>query len=281
VNSISTQEVASIFSSFHIPAKPQILTEIQAELDKLEPDIMAIADLITQDVGLSAAILKIINSPAYGMCRTISEIKQAVMMLGLKSVNSLVTGVMLKGAFQDTGCITLERFWDESYELACAMNFIGDRVKNRIPVEMLFTVGLFLECGIPVLAQKYSDYKEVLMEANAKGISPIELEEKRYQTNHAILGYFVASSWHLPKNICNLILRQHDYDFLSKHSGSEEELMFSVLKASENMLQMAKRQTLSPDWNEIGGDVLDILGITASDYQDVVDIFTDQLMEAV
>ena len=119
------------------------------------------------------------------------------------------------------------------------------------------------------------------MEANAKGVSSIELEEKRYQINYAILGYFVASSWHLPKNICNLILRQHEHDFLSKHTGSEEELMFAVLKASENMLEVAKRQTFSCDWREMGGDVLDILGITASDYDDIIDDFTEQLMEDV
>ena len=46
-----------------------------------EPGIGEIANLISRDLGLSAAILKVINSPFYGMNRRISEIKQAAMML--------------------------------------------------------------------------------------------------------------------------------------------------------------------------------------------------------
>ena len=46
-----------------------------------EPDTGGVANLISRDVGLSAAILKVINSPFYGMNRRISEIKQAAMML--------------------------------------------------------------------------------------------------------------------------------------------------------------------------------------------------------
>ena len=76
--------MASVVSSFQVPVKPEILTEMQNMMDEDEPYIEEISALISNDVGLSAAILKIINAPFYGMNRRISEIKQAVMMLGLK-----------------------------------------------------------------------------------------------------------------------------------------------------------------------------------------------------
>tara|TARA_R110001583_G_scaffold194591_1_gene365865 strand:- start:1 stop:288 length:288 start_codon:yes stop_codon:yes gene_type:complete len=83
--------MASVVASFQIPVKPQILIDMQILLDEVEPNIASIADLISNDVGLSSAILKIINSPFYGMNRKTSKIKQAVMILGLKTINGLVT----------------------------------------------------------------------------------------------------------------------------------------------------------------------------------------------
>ena len=168
---LDDKKMASVVSSFQIPVKPQILTDIQALLDNAEPDLGRIAVLIASDVGLSSAILKIINSPFYGMNRNISEIKQAVMMLGLKTINSLVTSLLLKSAFQGKACISLERFWDDSLDVANAMAFIGNKVKNEIPVDMLYTIGLFHNCGIPLLALRFDDYKSILIEANRSGVN--------------------------------------------------------------------------------------------------------------
>jgi len=268
-------KMASVISSFQVPVKPQILTEMQLLLEEKEPDIDSVANLISNDVGLSSAILKIINSPFYGMNRKISEIKQAVMILGLKTINGLVTALLLKSSFQGTACISLERFWDDSLDVANVMALIGNKVKNRIPLDMLYTVGLFQNCGIPLLAIKFDDYKEILIKANSSGTNSIELEEKKYQTNHAVLGYYIASSWHLPKEICAIILQHHELDYLSDISGNKEQLIFAALKAAEDLVERVKRHNVSPDWEQIKEAALDVLGITSIDYEDLEDDLAD------
>jgi len=277
VFNLDDKQMADVVSGFQIPVKPQILADMQSVLSEEEPDIDSIAILISNDVGLSAAILKIINSPFYGMNRNISEIKQAVMMLGLKTINGLVTALLLKSAFKGDACISLERFWDDSLDIANAMAFIGNKVKNKIPVDMLYTIGLFQNCGIPLLALKFDNYKEILIEANSLGVNSIKLEEKNYQTNHAVLGYYVASSWNLPKNLCSLILRHHELDYLDKISGDTDQLAFAALKIAENMVERIKRHTISPDWEEVKEDALDVLGITQIDYSDLEDEFAELL----
>lgn len=84
---LDNKKLAGVISSFQIPVKPELLSYLQDLMAEEQPDITQIAELISSDIGLSAAILKIINSPVYGMDRKISEIKQAVMMLGLKVIN--------------------------------------------------------------------------------------------------------------------------------------------------------------------------------------------------
>ena len=85
--------------------------------------------------------------------------------------------------------LTLSRL-AEIFILKCD-GYIGNKVKNEVPIDMLYSIGLFHDCGIPLLALKYPDYKNILMEANRSGYNSVALEEKHYLTNHAVLGCFV------------------------------------------------------------------------------------------
>lgn len=272
---LDEKKMSEVISGYQIPVKPEILSHIQALMDEKDPSIEDISTLISSDVGLSAAILKIINSPFYGMNRRISEIKQAVMMLGLKTINGLVTALLLKASFKGDACISLERFWDDAQDVANAMTYIGNKVKNELPVDMLYTIGLFQDCGIPLLALKYADYKDVLSEASRLGVNSIQLEEAKYRTNHAVIGYYVATSWHLPKDICQLILQHHDPDFFNRVTDPKAQLPFAALKAAENMVEKVKRYNPSPDWADVGEAALDILGISPEDYGDLEDDFAE------
>lgn len=61
---LNEQKMRTIVSSFQIPVKPEILTNIQNLMAEEFPDINDISAEISKDVGLSSAILKIINSPS-------------------------------------------------------------------------------------------------------------------------------------------------------------------------------------------------------------------------
>ncbi len=53
---------------FNLPAKPEILQALQNELSQPEPELFTVADIIAADVGASAAVLKVINSPSLWSC---------------------------------------------------------------------------------------------------------------------------------------------------------------------------------------------------------------------
>lgn len=272
---LDEKNMVSVVSSFQVPVKPKILSEIDSLMAEQEPNIDKIAVLISSDVGLSSTILKLINSPLYGMNRRISEIKQAVMMLGLKAIRSLVTATLLKQSFVGKSSISLERFWDDANDIANAMTFIGSKVKHKLPVEVFYTIGLFHNCGIPLLALKYADYKNVLIEANFSQENFIAVEEKHYSTNHAVLGYYVSSSWNLPKDICQLILQHHDINYLFSNADEKYKVAFATLKAAENLVERTKRLNYSKEWQESGKQFLDTLGITTIDYDDIEDDYSE------
>ncbi len=270
---INDQVLAELNSGFRLPPKPAILEQLQAELQQDEIDLQRIANIIAADVATAAAVLKIINSPVYGMSRTITDIRQAVMFLGLNAIAQIVTGYLLQQAFdQSKCCISLERFWDNAREVSEAALIIGKRLKTPVPLESLQLIGLFHDAGIPAMAMQYPNYIEVLTLANENSArSLIELEEQEYKCNHTVIGYYLANSWNLPKHICQMVLRHHDHSFLTEQINLTDQVTFATLKLAENLVHLQKRFSSIPEWDEIEEDVLAMLGWDREDYQDLLD----------
>ncbi|MCG9760342.1 MULTISPECIES: HDOD domain-containing protein [Pseudoalteromonas] len=273
--------LADVKHGFNLPPKPALISELQAALATSDPDLNDIASIIAHDVSTSAAVLKIINSPLYGLARTVTDVKQAVVFLGLDSVSTLVTGFLLKQTFhQRTCCISLERFWDNASDIADSIMVIGNKLKSRVPIENLHLLGLFHDAGIAAMAVNYPDYMETLIAANKDYDKLlVDHEEEKYGTNHAIIGYFLAASWNLPQSICQMILCHHDPEFLSSCKDEEQKLAFAALKMAENFVHINKRFVAAPDWHLMKADVLRVLNLDEDDYQDIKEDLEEYFLE--
>ncbi len=277
---VNEQVLSDIGRGFSVPAQPELLLKLQRLMAAQEVDLNAIAETISQDVAVSATILKTINSPLYGLARTISDIKKSVRYIGLNGINTLVTSSLIRQSFKQHDCsIALDDFWHNSSNIANTAVHIGKTIKQKLSSEKLFTLGLFHDCGIPVMAMKYSDYQDTLEHAQqTPSITLPEVEEDSYGVNHATIGYYVATSWRLPKNICQLILRHHDRGFLVKLDSSESQLCFAILKLAENIVHLHKHFRDNADWAYIQDSVLTVLDIDEEDVQDIIEDVSEQLV---
>lgn len=270
---IDKNTAQKVIKSFQVPVKPQILMELQQELIKTEPSLNAFAELIAKDVGLSATILKTINSPIFGLNRTITDIKQSVMMLGYKNVSNLVSFFELKKAFDKVSSISHEDYWERAMDTASVMTILIESLglKSNCPLEDAYAFGLFMDCGVPLMAIKYTDYKRVLVEANnSYEIVLTAIEENHYHVNHANIGYFVASSWNLPRNLCQLILRHHEIDFLEASDVSHEQKdLYALVKLANNILSRHYQLRDDAEWNLVKEAVLGHIGLSQIDYNDI------------
>lgn len=270
---IDKSTAQKIIKSFQIPVKPQILVEIQQELAKQEPSPNAFAEVIVKDVGLSSAVLKTINSPIFGLNRTITDIKQSVMMLGFNNISNLVSFFELKKAFDNKSSISHEDYWERAMGTANVMTLLIESLglKNNCPLEDAYAFGLFMDCGIPLMAMKYTDYRTVFNEAsNSSEVAFTQIEEGYYQANHANIGYFVATSWNLPKNLCQLILRHHEFDFLEASDiSTEQKDLYALAKLASNILSQHYQLKDDCEWNLVKESVLGHLGLSQIDYNDI------------
>jgi len=73
-----------------IPSLPEVVTEVLRLLNDPGSEIQQFEDVLGKDPALVAKMLRVVNSPFYGLARPMTSIKEAVMVLGFRSLRSLV-----------------------------------------------------------------------------------------------------------------------------------------------------------------------------------------------
>lgn len=246
-----------------IPPRPAALKTVMAENQKEYPDLNLISKVISEDVTLAASMLKAINSPLYGTRRKITSIKQAVTMLGFKTVSNLVTGISIRQSMAGSK-LKLERFWDTATDVALMSSRLSKSLYLGDPEES-YLIGLFHDCGIPLMMLKYPDYKKVLIEANNSHVSFTSVEEKYYPTNHAIVGYYVANSWGIGKKVCDAILNHHADNMLNLPDPDVSSLL-AILKLAEHICHTHRRLRVDNEWEDHSEEILSHLGLDEDGY---------------
>jgi HD-like signal output (HDOD) protein len=278
---VNSEVLDDIKRSFIVPSKPALLNALRQQLESDEPDIGAVAAIISQDIGVAGAVLKVINSPAYGLARTVTDIKQSVMFLGLGGVKTLVTGLMLRQSYgQHNSSIPLDGFWDKASNVAKSAMFICKKFQKELAVEDIYTAALFQDCGVPAMAIKYNDYNKVLELAESdEHYTATEIEESKYPTNHAVVGYFIATTWHLPRKICQLVLRHHEREYLDRINDNDSQVMFSIIKMAENIVHNLHSFRELPDWQTLRQPIFDVLGCDDDEYHDIYEDIEQLLLQ--
>ena len=267
---LSESEIEKTLKGITIPSRPQVLIQLSSEMKKEDPNPQTIVRLINADVGLSAAVLKTVNSPYFARATKISSVANAVGLMGMKTASQIVTGLVIRNAVAGEAR-SLERFWDSAEKVAGIAAFIASMLPGG-PRDEAYTFGLFRDIGIPMLIQKFPDYRQTLAQADATPDRPATaLEDERHATNHATLGYLVAKSWFLPAPICEAIRFHHDHSiFQDKDSISAQALtLVAISRLAEHFNDEYVRMRSNPEWDLLGASVLEHLGLDENDYLDM------------
>lgn len=280
-NTLTDEQVKKILHGIHVPPQPQILVDLQMEQIMPEPDIVRIANLIAKDVGLSGTMLKFVNSPFYGLANKISSIEQAVSLLGINTVINILNGLAIKGEMSDEAIIELTRFWDTANDIAMVCATIAKKVGFPNPDEA-YTLGLFHNAGIPLMLTRFENYISVMEKAySGEHERVIDIENEKFNTNHCVVGYYTAKSWNLPEHICQVIAEHHNTQqiFNTKDGRNQQQkTLLAVLKAAEHICGNYKilgLQDNDPEWEHSKKDILEYLGLTSYDIDDMKEVFIE------
>ncbi len=277
---LTAEQISQIMHGIAIPPQPQVMVDLQMEQMAPNCNFEEIARLISQDVGLSGSILKTVNSPFFKHANTITSITQAVSLLGVNSVVNLVNALSIKGALSDDDIIAMGRFWDSAMEVAMAAAAIAKQIGYPNSDES-YTLGLFRDAGIPLLTTRFDNYLDVLKQSYACSDRRITTyENETINTNHAVVGYYVAKSWNLPSYLCEAIHEHHNLakTFEKDDADTRKKTLLAILKMAEHICGTNKiLGDINEDheWNAIKDIVLVYTGLGDYDFS----LLTEQVSE--
>ncbi|WLG42225.1 HDOD domain-containing protein [Pseudomonas rhodesiae] len=258
-----------------MPPQPQIMVDLQMEQYMPDPDLDVIARLISQDPGLSGALLKIVNSAHYGLINKIASIQRAVNLLGSRSVINLINALSIRGEMSDETIVTLNRFWDTAQDVAMTSLTVAKRTGSQA-VDEAYALGLFHDCGVPLMLKRFPNYMPVLEEAYANAgpdCRVVDTENNAFNTNHAVVGYYTAKSWRLPEHVTDAIANHHNaLAVFSDESSRNAPLknLLAILKMAEHICasyRVLGNQSVDHEWNAVGHLVLDYVGLSDYDFE--------------
>lgn len=270
---LTEQQISDIMQGIRVPPQPQVLVDLQMEQASPDACPLSIARLISQDVGLTGAILKVVNSAAYGLKNPTTSVEQAVNLIGIDSVINVINGLAIRSELSDASIVQLNRFWDTATDIANMSVEIARAIQFE-PTDWAYMLGLFHNCGIPLMMMRFDNYFEVMEESYGHPEKRVvDTENERLNTNHAVIGYYTAKSWRVPKPICDVIAEHHNagHYFRPEHTKDDDrKTLLGILKLAEHICgnyRILGQQEDDLEWNNSGQEILAHLGLGEYDVE--------------
>ena len=193
-----------------LPPLPAILMELIGSLGSDSISSERVADKLSQDLGLSAKTLRMANSSFFGMTRQIGSISDALAVLGLRTVRTLVLTAGLMDAFKQVEGVGFDFkvFWRH----AVGAGLCGRLLARDLGMDsdIGFTVGLLHDVGTLALACLYPDqYERVLIWRKQNDLLLIDAEAAVLGTDHAQVGAALLERWRFSPVLVEAIAHHH------------------------------------------------------------------------
>lgn len=200
-------------------AMPAVVRAVLEVCDSPDGDARTVARLVLTDQGLTANVLKLANSAAYGHRRRIATVSEAVVVMGLDSLKSLVfschAAPVLSGPLPGYA-MRRGDLWSHSLRVAHLSR--GLRGGGGAEAEEAFIAGLLHDVGKVALSEVLDDsFERLTAGAQNHRSSLSDGEREMVGVDHAEVGARVATIWNLPDRLIEAIGLHHRPDQAAEH----------------------------------------------------------------
>ena len=267
---LSHQDIEKVMSTIDIPSCPNAVADAMKEAQKDEPDLGRLVDVISGDPGMSAAALKLANSPLFGASSRVPSVRKAVERLGIKNVVCVVVASALRASITGLPPAWIDQFWKRTMTLAQVASAIA-RKQYGISPDAAYTYALFHDAGVPLMMQRFPNYGDLLERCRTEGKLLGDMEEEYFPCTHPIISSLLVRNWGLPPILGQAIRFHHDhevYDLPDRTLPGGALSLIAVTQVAEHL----PSEHLGDDI-EVGDYLfkraLDFLGISSDDIDEL------------
>jgi putative nucleotidyltransferase with HDIG domain len=204
------KNISSKLSSF--PSMPGAAVKLLALIDDPDLNVAQIEQILRQDPGLTANLLRLANSAYFGIPSKVGSVRQAVLLLGLKRLIQMVIASCVS-ALMDRSVPGYDLSPGELWRHSLAVTVAAEGLVKELNIdaaEEIFTAALLHDVGKLVLGDYVRDDYRKIEDILARGISFEQAENMVLGTDHAELGAEILRKWSLPPELVNAVRWHHD-----------------------------------------------------------------------
>jgi HD-like signal output (HDOD) protein len=195
-----------------LPTLPSLYTEIVDALQSPNTSIERIGQIISKDIGMTAKVLKLVNSAFFGLRRKISSPTEAVVFLGLNTIKALVLSYSVFSAFDN---VKLRGFSDNLWRHSLLVGSYAKQIataekcESRIISDALIA-GMLHDIGKLILAANVSElFTKAITMANERKMCSWDAEQEIFHGTHAEVGAYLIGLWGVSDSILEAIAFHH------------------------------------------------------------------------
>ena len=220
---MNTLRMTDVVRTIHqLPSLPVVVSKLLTSLDQDGVNIDMLARDVALDQALTARTLQLANSTFYGMARQVATIREAIALLGLRTVRNLVNTIALIGTFSGSAhqAIDVRPFWRHAIAVAICARELAKRLD--LNPDQAYTAGLLHDIGRLVLATQFAQAYEATMVYRAQHeCSLTEAEEAVLGLDHAAVGHALTQHWKFPAVLQQAVALHHAPEMQDGHALSQ------------------------------------------------------------
>lgn len=198
-----------VLASAQLPALPQTAIRLLELSQDASNGPAEYAKPIEADPGLMGQILRFVNSSYFGFSREIASIKQALALVGVRTIKNFALWSAVFSLVPDPkfGPFDLKKLWQDSLRRAVFARLLGRKIKLH-NAEDLFAAALLQDMAIPLLLKELpKQYESLLERRDIEKLRLSQLEQGLFGWDHAQAAAALVRNWRLPEEFAVLIER--------------------------------------------------------------------------
>jgi HD-like signal output (HDOD) protein len=205
-------ELEKLFRSAKLFSLPEVYLRVRETLDRPDYHVDEVASSISQDPSLTARLLRVVNSPFFGLVAQIDNVKRAITLLGPRQIHDLVLATVVTASFSrlDVKLVDMRRFWRNSVYCGVIARQLGIRC-DLVDSERLFLAGILRDIGHLLMYQQLPELCAQAIKQRQQGS-----ERQLFEIERDLIGYDCAEAsgellryWTLPQDLWEPILWQN------------------------------------------------------------------------
>ncbi len=204
-------KLKKVLGEYNLPSFPGAVMQVLQTIRDPRSSASSVADVLAVDPGLSVRVLRVANSPVFSPVRKVENLAQAVALVGLTELESLVLSISVRGNLPRDSAegYDFARFWRASARRGFVARALAEILCPARESES-FTAGLLQDMALPFLAhQRSKEYGPVLHQWHTTDVLLHELEREVFGWDHAEVGAWICDEWNLPESIVSAIGSHH------------------------------------------------------------------------